>query len=406
MAARGILLSYGPHHFVASASVWGRSGYHMDVLRSAKNKTGTTQDAPLVSASETPSPSNQGQTMRSKTLPPPPDAAISQALGLAKVSTSWLAGDGSDRCYYRVQAGESSFVLMQLSGDDAIQLKKDGYEWVKIGRLLHDHGISAPQPVAALPDFAALIIEDYGDLMLETRALADLAAGKREEVLGLYRQSFDILGRFLEITEKGQSHWTERSFDAARLDWELHFFQEHFLKGVLKWELSASEQKAFNADAKALAERLAAGSDYFVHRDFHSRNVMVRNGKLAVIDFQDARLGPATYDLVSICFDSYIPLTSAERVKLVHEGCDRLVQSAPKLTRQDLEDEWRPMLLQRQLKALGSFGYLTVQKNRGNYLKYVPAALETLSTDNVGSKDWSFLSTDLIAGIQKRWKNP
>jgi len=380
----------------------------MDVSSNAKNKVTRADDAsgPDRSVDNSLHSLTQGLSMRSKTLPPPPEWAIAQALGIDKVSTSWLAGDGSDRCYYRIQAAERSFVLMQLSGDDALQLQKDGYEWVKIGRLLHDHGIFAPQTVATLPDFAALIIEDYGDLMMETKALSGLDQGDRPGVLALYRQSFDILARFLQISEKGQSNWTDRSFDAARLDWELHFFQEQFLKGVLNWTLSPAQQQAFDQGSKRLAEQLSAQSKYFVHRDFHSRNVMVKNNKLAVIDFQDARLGPATYDLVSICFDSYIPLKPEERRSLVLEGCDFLVDTVDGLSRSALLEEWGPMLLQRQLKALGSFGYLTTQKNRGNYLKYVPAALETLTPDNVGNAAWDFLSVDLIAGIKQRWNNP
>ena len=344
--------------------------------------------------------------MRSNTLPPPPESAIASALGLAQVKVSWLAGDGSDRCYYRIHSGEKSFVLMQLSGDDAVQLKNNGYEWVNIGRLLHNHGINAPQTVATLPDFAALIIEDYGDLMMETRALEALEKGDRETNLKLYRQSFGILSRFLEITDRGDSKWSDRSFDAERLNWELHFFQEHFLKNVLSWTLSPAEQKAFDTESLAISKFLAANSKFFVHRDFHSRNVMVTGEKLAVIDFQDARLGPPTYDLVSLCFDSYIPLTANERRLLVEEGLDHLVAKNPQLSRKLLAEEWGPMLLQRQLKALGSFGYLTTQKNRGNYLKYVPSALETLASGNVGHAKWSFLSIDIIEGIRDRWKNP
>src|SRR6478672_7773509 len=107
-------------------------------------------------------PDASGVNMRSKTLPPPPEWAISQALGLEHIRVSWLAGDGSDRCYYRLhdKDSEKSFVLMQLSGDDAALLAKDGYEWVKISALLSDHQIPAPRTIAALPDFAALIIED------------------------------------------------------------------------------------------------------------------------------------------------------------------------------------------------------------------------------------------------------
>jgi aminoglycoside/choline kinase family phosphotransferase len=347
-----------------------------------------------------------GASMRSKTLPPPPEWAISQALGLEHIRVSWLAGDGSDRCYYRLhdKNSEKTFVLMQLSGDDAAQLAKDGYEWVKISALLADHEIPAPRTIAALPDFAALIIEDYGDVMMETFALEALEKGQRAEVLHLYQQAFRMLGHFLEITESGRSHWKDRSFDAARLDWELHFFKEQFLDAVLGWTFSSTEAQSFSKDARALAEWLAERSHYFVHRDFHSRNIMIKDQSLAVIDFQDARLGPPTYDLVSLCFDSYIPLTSAERRALIEQGIAALMATTRSLDKADLEEEIGPMLLQRQLKAIGSFGYLTVKKNRGNYLRNIAPALATLDADLIEDSRWPFLSRTLIQEIKKRWQ--
>jgi aminoglycoside/choline kinase family phosphotransferase len=347
-----------------------------------------------------------GANMRSKTLPPPPEWAISQALGVESIRVSWLAGDGSDRCYYRLhdKNSEKTFVLMQLSGDDAALLAKDGYEWVKISALLADHEIPAPRTIAALPDFAALIIEDYGDVMMETFALEALEKGQRSEVLQLYHQAFGMLGHFLEITEAGRSHWRERSFDAARLDWELHFFKEQFLEAVLGWTFTADEAAAFKKDARALAEWLAERSHYFVHRDFHSRNVMIKDKSLAVIDFQDARLGPPTYDLVSLCFDSYIPLTSAERRALIKQGIQALMATNRSLDKSDLEEEIGPMLLQRQIKAIGSFGYLTVKKNRGNYLRNIAPALATLDADLIEDSRWPFLSKTLIQEIKRRWQ--
>lgn len=342
---------------------------------------------------------------RSKTLPPPPDWAIQDALKLPDIHVSWLAGDGSDRCYYRIRSSASfkTFVLMQLSGDDAVQLQQDGYEWVKIGRLLHEHGIYAPQTIVTLPDFAAIVIEDYGDIMMETKALTALQEGQRPQALQLYRQAFDILGRFLQIEKAGSSHWRERSFDAQRLEWELHFFREQFLEGVLDWVFNSEEEALFAQDAKLLAQSLAESSRFFVHRDFHSRNVMVKDQDLAVIDFQDARLGPPTYDLVSLCFDSYIPLTAEERHQLVSEGLKVLAHYVPQLSMTQLEAEWKPMLLQRQLKALGSFGFLTTKKHRGNYLRYVNPALETITLADVADSRWPFISKRLPLEMSKRW---
>lgn len=348
----------------------------------------------------------QGVPMRAKTLPPPPDWAISQALGLDSVHVSWLAGDGSDRCYYRLhdKNSDKTFVLMQLSGDDAAQLAKDGYEWIKISSLLNSHAVSAPQTIAALPEFAALIIEDYGDVMMESFALSSLEKSKRTEVLTLYEQAFTILNKFLGITEPGSSHWQERSFDKVRFDWELHFFREQFLEGVLGWKLSSSESAAFSRDAAELAEFLATRPQFFVHRDFHSRNIMVKNKQLAVIDFQDARLGPATYDLVSLCFDSYIPLEFDERKKLLHRGLTVISSTKQSRNLDQLSAESGPMLLQRQLKAIGSFGYLTTKKNRGNYLRNVAPALATLGSALTHDNRWPFLSKTLIEEVNGRWQ--
>ncbi len=339
------------------------------------------------------------------TLPNTPLKAIEDALHWEKADVTWLAGDGSDRCYYRIRnlSNSETYVLMQLAGEDGKLLKGDDYEWIKIGKLLHAHGIYAPQTIASIPDHAALIIEDYGNTMMETAVLESLKQEGLEGALRYYKKSFDVLARFLQIEESGSSRWKERSFDAARFDWELHFFREHFLENVLGWTLNPAEIQAFTEDSIALAKALAEASHYFVHRDFHSRNVMIKGSDLAVIDFQDARLGPPTYDLVSLCFDSYIPLDFATRENLVQEGVRALSQARSDLSLGALNQEWPKMLLQRQLKAIGSFGYLTVKKNRGNYLKYVQPALATLPLTCVFDSRWPFLSGTLLEQIQARW---
>jgi aminoglycoside/choline kinase family phosphotransferase len=293
---------------------------------------------------------------------------------------------------------------MQLSGDDAKQLKGDDYEWIKIGKLLHQHGIYAPQTVATIPDYAAIVIEDYGDTMMETAVLKALESGSSREALAFYQKSFDILGRFLQIEQDGSSKWRQRAFDADRFDWELHFFRENFLENVLEWKFSNDEMTNFSRDSLRLANYLAENSKFFVHRDFHSRNVMVKNLDLAVIDFQDARLGPPTYDIVSLCFDSYIPLEFATREQLLQEGLRSLSQAHSRLSLQALEGEWRGMLLQRQLKAIGSFGYLTIKKNRGNYLRYLNPALDTLPESKINDGRWPFLSGPMLKEMAERWR--
>ena len=110
---------------------------------------------------------------RDDALPPPPPRAICQALSISELTIEWLAGDGSDRCYYRISSPElmRSYVLMQLSGQDAKALRENGYEWIQVGKLLAKSDIFVPKTVATMPDYAAIIIEDYGDIMMESRVL-------------------------------------------------------------------------------------------------------------------------------------------------------------------------------------------------------------------------------------------
>jgi aminoglycoside/choline kinase family phosphotransferase len=124
---------------------------------------------------------------------------------------------------------------------------------------------------------------------------------------------------------------------------------------------------------------------------------MIHDAHTAIIDFQDARLGPPSYDLVSLVFDSYVPVSHQARLELLEFGFEvmaRLPAGADLVTR--ARAEWRPMLLQRQLKAIGSFGYLTVDKLKGDYLKNVAPALQTLFDAGVQDARWPFLSGKLL----------
>jgi aminoglycoside/choline kinase family phosphotransferase len=331
-------------------------------------------------------------------LTPPPPAAIAAALKIEKLTIDWLAGDGSDRCYFRVRSPQlpSSLVLMQLSGTDAENLKRGQYDWVEVSNILKAHKIAAPTCVAALSDYAALLIDDYGDTMLETAALTGSKNSSINGILPLFEASLEVVGQFLAIPATPGNVWTKRSFDRDRFVWELRFFISKYLEPIGRYTLSNREIEEFDNDIKALSSYLASNSRFFVHRDFHSRNVMVHNNRVAIIDFQDARLGPPSYDLVSLVFDSYVPLPPEIRLSLLEKGFDFVKLYAGQAAYDRAKEEWRPMLLQRQLKAIGSFGYLTVDKHKGDYLRNVAPALQTLFDAGVQDSRWPFLSGRLL----------
>jgi hypothetical protein len=329
---------------------------------------------------------------------------ITSALGIDQVTIDWLAGDGSDRCYFRIKSPQnaSTFVLMQLSKNDAKLIENNGYEWIQIGEILDQNGIFVPKTIATLPKFAAIIIEDYGDIMLENIAKKSLTRGDSSTLDSVYKKATEIVFNFFKIPQDPLSPWCKREFDFDRFSWELDFFYAEFLEKALCVPLSRIQKKQYREESKALSKYLASQDQVFVHRDFHSRNLMCKESCIAVIDFQDARLGPAAYDLVSLYFDSYVDLSDESRTKFICYAIDRLNQCGMTHLASQIESSWPATLLQRQLKALGSFAYLTIGKKRGDYLKYAPAATETLKIPEVFDERWPFLSKDLIGLISEK----
>jgi len=334
---------------------------------------------------------------KSGRLVPPPPSIVANALKTEHLTIDWLAGDGSDRCYFRVRSPElaHTFVLMQLSGTDAENLKLGRYDWIEISNILRANKVAAPVCVSILGEYAALIIDDYGDTMLETVALDCLAKSNINKCLPYFEGALNTVGKLLAIPATPGNVWTKRSFDRDRFIWELRFFVNKYLEPIARYSLSSREMSEFSNDVEAISSYLASASRYFVHRDFHSRNIMIHNNETAIIDFQDARLGPPSYDLVSLVFDSYVPLTIETRLTLLEKGFSHIKNAVGQAAVDRAREEWRPMLLQRQLKAIGSFGYLTVDKLKGDYLKNVAPALQTLLDAGVQDSRWPFLSSRL-----------
>src|SRR5439155_9240191 len=141
------------------------------------------------------------------------------------------------------------------------------------------------------------------------------------------------------------------------------FFVKYFVDGYRGVALSEEERHALTAEWATIVQELAAESRVLCHRDYHSRNLMLHEGSLYIIDFQDARLGPDTYDLASLLRDSYVEISDRSLDDLIAyfcalKGCEG-EPALPHLEQSSLEFRRRfdLMALQRNLKALGTFGY-------------------------------------------------
>lgn len=165
--------------------------------------------------------------------------------------------------------------------------------------------------------------------------------------------------------------------------WELEFFREHFVEGLRERALAADERETLTREFRSIATELCSHPFVLCHRDFHSRNLLVVSGELAVIDFQDARRGPRAYDLVSLLNDSYVE-QSPELVAAMVERFERAIGAA-------VSAEYDVAALQRNLKALGTFGYQIGRRGNDVYRRYLPGTFALVARNLERNPRWDGL---------------
>jgi aminoglycoside/choline kinase family phosphotransferase len=283
-----------------------------------------------------------------------------------EVTVRALSGDASTRRYYRIEAeGQHSVLCLHPEPFDA-----DHLPFVVIRNLMAGWGLPVPEIRDEDGSLGILVLEDLGDLTLQ-EALKGASEAKRTE---LYRQALDQL----VVLQREASRAPQRAvcfqvaFDFEKLSWELHFFWKHFLEAYRRCDLSVEDRASIADGFHRLAAEIASWPRVLTHRDFHSRNLMSHEDRLWWIDFQDARMGPATYDLASLLRDSYVDLDEEFVADMAEEFRQRAV---PGETRDAFQRRLELMSIQRNLKALGTFGYQGAVKGSRVYLPYIPRTL-------------------------------
>ena len=283
-----------------------------------------------------------------------------------------LTGDASDRRYFRVLVrDEAPQVLAVHPGP----IDFDALPFVNVARLLSEMPVPVPRILDHSNELGIIALQDLGDVTLQ----AHLGAASPAQHAALYRQAVTFIDtlqrRGAELASPGYIPYTI-AFDVEKLTWELQFFTRHFLEAYRGAQIGAAARDALTAEYGAIAEELACEPRVLCHRDYHSRNLMLHDGSLYIIDFQDARMGPDTYDLVSLLRDSYVDFTEAQVEELI---AFFLALRDGRLPTPADPDEFRRrfdlMALQRNLKALGTFGFQTTSRHNTVYIQYIPRTL-------------------------------
>ena len=293
-------------------------------------------------------------------------AAYLEQTGLAGPGTTVaeLPGDASGRRYVRVRLADGTSRMLMVHGGP---IERRTLPFPAVGRLLARMRVPAPGVLGGADELGILMLEDLGDVTVQA-LLGQAGRGRRAAV---YEEAVDLIVRMQrggrELASPGCLPFT-LAFDTDKLMWELAFFVRHFLGGLRGAHPSAAARAALDEELRAVAGELAAEPRVFCHRDYHSRNLMLHGGRVYVIDFQDARMGPDTYDLVSLLRDCYVRHEPAFVERMIAYYHDRLGTAAGPAYR----DRFDLMSVQRHLKALGTFGYQSTAGGNDRYLNAIP----------------------------------
>lgn len=273
-----------------------------------------------------------------------------------------VSGDASFRRYFRLHFQDNSWICVDAPAD-----KEDNPKFVQIARAWRAHGVHVPEVVAIEFEQGFMLLEDFGDDILWPALHAE--GINSESVSALYRRSIDELIALQKLPFDSLP-----AYDETLLRQEMALFSDWLCEKQLKLALNDSTKQMLTQLGDVLVESALSQPTVVVHRDFHSRNLMLCNDdKIGVIDFQDAVAGPATYDLVSLLRDCYVHWPEALVAELAAEYCQHAIEA----------DIWHDsneafmrafdlMGMQRHLKAAGIFARLNLRDGKDGYLASIP----------------------------------
>lgn len=321
-------------------------------------------------------------------------AKIREAFGAGSNLTALtpLAGDASSRRYYRaaVSGAPPSLIVMELPAGSALPLSseelaifKEGPKelpFLNVQRFLSAIGVKVPRIFGAWEKDGILLLEDLGDTALWDR----VQGATDEEILRWYQKAIDEL---LKIQLRGTAQRDDsciafqQRFDLKLYLWEFEHFIEWGLHRRPGAVVGASAIELLRKSFGAIAERLDRQPPCLNHRDYHSWNLMIHDGAVRVIDFQDALLAPPQYDLASLLNDRITDrvIRPPLEERLVHYYVEQRAELEKRgISSDEFWEIYRLSAIQRDLKVIGRFYYLDLVKSKPGYMKFVPPTARRL----------------------------
>ncbi len=298
----------------------------------------------------------------------------------AELSVLPLAADASTRRYFRAQwtpPGAEKAVSRVIMVCDSWP-ETETPDFIAVARHLAASGIRVPRIDGVVPTSGWICLEDFGD-----RALADAwQQTDNSERLAWGQQAMDALVRMHTTATQHKNAACPAfhlAFDVPKLLSELQHFRLHAIEGLWQHALSEDEREAFDAACLPLCAHLEAQPRYFCHRDYHGWNIMAQDKTVGILDFQDARMGPQPYDVVSLLVDRRTPSLLGRDIStaLVQYYLDRFeAASGQRVDRAAFDELFELVAVQRCIKAIGTFAAMHVAYGRSQYLPYIDPTLD------------------------------
>lgn len=279
---------------------------------------------------------------------------------------SVVAADASSRSYYRFTVEQQAYIVAL-----APPATEKNSAFVAVRTVLAEAGVRVPQIFAVDLEHGYLLLEDFGDQLL----LGLLTAATVDDY---YQRAFAVLLQMAAAECQPGEGSVDGMYDHALFTEELQRFDTWFVRGLLGYIPTDAEQDVVAAFFDLLIASALEQPQVVVHRDFHSRNIMLTEaGELGVIDFQDAVSGPVSYDAVSLLRDCYVQWPAEQVAAWCDAYYEQLCRSG-QLANVSTEQfrRWFDLMgLQRHIKVLGTFARLSLRDNKSGYLEDLPLVL-------------------------------
>ncbi len=293
-----------------------------------------------------------------------------------------LTPDASTRKYFRVATRQQETFIVSLY---ATPFNPQSNTYLDVTALFEKAGLPVPKVIDVAGTEGIVLQEDLTDCSLSQWLAEAAARGDTAGAEAMLEQAIELIARIQAASDLAVSSGScagKLAFDEDKLGWELNYFFDHFFGSYRKQKFAEADEQAIKQDLQSIAAELAAHPRVLTHRDYHAMNLMVdRAGQLRIIDHQDARMGPVTYDLVPILVERRLVPPDENQVEAQQHYFlqARTKLGLPPLDVADFRHEFHLMTVQRQLKATGTFSYQTAVMGRGEvYEKYIRSAVATV----------------------------